>query len=244
MQNVVGLITARGGSKGVPNKHLREVGGVPLVQWTVEAATGARHLDRVIVSTDCEDIARVCRDAGAEIPFMRPDELARDDSTHDSVVLHALSWLEAQEGDVPEYVCILQPTSPLRWASDIDAAIELADARDADAVLAVCAASSHPHLVKHMARDGRLSLYMKSESSRSRRQELPQLFESNGSVYVLKSKRVMAAGSLHLENTYGYVMPEERSLDVDTLWDFYLADRVLSDRDMNGYPDIRSAVWA
>ena len=119
MKRILGLVTARGGSKGLPRKNVKTLAGKPLIAWTVEAAMQSTLLDRVIVSTDDEEISRISLENGAEVPFRRPAELAQDNSPHISVVLHALEWLEQQEGYRPDAVCLLQPTSPLNNINEI-----------------------------------------------------------------------------------------------------------------------------
>ena len=134
MTKILGLITARGGSKGIPGKNIKPLAGKPLIAWTIEAANNSRLLSQVIVSTDDNEIARSAQAWGAEVPFKRPEELAQDQSSHLDVVLHALQWYQLQHRALPEYVMLLQPTSPLRTANDIDAAISLAAQKQADAI--------------------------------------------------------------------------------------------------------------
>jgi CMP-N-acetylneuraminic acid synthetase len=123
MTKIVGLVTARGGSKSIPRKNVLPLAGKPLIAWTIEAALASRGLDQLIVSTDDEEIASVARAYGATVRFMRPAELARDDSPHIDVVRHAIDWLATRGPSEPEYVLTLLPTSPLRTSEDIDAAI-------------------------------------------------------------------------------------------------------------------------
>ena len=134
---VLALIPARAGSKGLPRKNLLEVGGLPLIAWSILAAKGSRFVDRVVVSTDGTEIADVARGLGADVPFMRPADLATDDASTQDVVLHCLDELE-KEGSGYDLLVLLQPTSPLRKAEDVDSALELLAARGADAVVGVC----------------------------------------------------------------------------------------------------------
>jgi CMP-N-acetylneuraminic acid synthetase len=223
----VGLVTARGGSKGVPGKNIAPVGGIPLIEWSIRAARSSR-LERCIVSTDSEDIAAVCRSVGAEVPFIRPPELARDDSPHIDVILHALDWLERDTG-VPEYLVLLQPTSPFRTGKDIDAAIDIAIKQDADSVISLFQAPVHPYWVRSLDAEGQISDFMKwpTDSGYLQRQILPPAFAMNGAVYVLKSSVLRDRGTYFTERTFGYVMPEDRSLDIDTAWDLKIADLLL-----------------
>jgi N-acylneuraminate cytidylyltransferase/CMP-N,N'-diacetyllegionaminic acid synthase len=163
------------------------------------------------------------------VPFLRPAELARDNSSHISVVLHALDWLEAN-GCLPVYLVLLQPTSPLRYAEDIDRAIELAFEKDADSVVSVCAAHNHPLLVKKIGADGCLANYATSELSYLRRQDLPAAYALNGAIYVTKVDVLRRQQTFLPPRTFPYVMPAERSLEIDDPWDLYLVRLVMEDR--------------
>ena len=156
---VLGLLTARGGSKGLPRKNVLPIGGKPLLAWSIEAAKGSASVDRVVMSTDDDEIAGISREFGADVPFMRPEHLSRDDSAHFPVVEHAIQWLEKNEGYRPDYILLLQPTSPLRTAGDIDGAVGLAVRHRADAVVSVTELdkSHHPYLAYRLAANGTLS---------------------------------------------------------------------------------------
>ena len=135
---ILGVITARGGSKRLPGKNIRPLGGKPLIAWTAEAALESRFIKRVLLSTDDPQIAEVVQKWGVEVPFIRPASLAQDDTPHIPVLEHAIHWLKENQGACPDYLFILQPTSPLRTAEDIDSAIEIAIQKNADAVIGVC----------------------------------------------------------------------------------------------------------
>ncbi|HET9913914.1 MAG TPA: acylneuraminate cytidylyltransferase family protein, partial [Anaerolineales bacterium] len=143
---IIGLIPARGGSKTIPHKNIKPLVGKPLIAWTIEAAKKCRALSRVIVSTDDAQIAEVAQQWGAEVPFLRPAELAGDATSSLAVVLHLIQWLKKHDGAVPEYILLLQPTSPFRTTEDLDAAIELAETRKVNAVVSVCETDAHPFL--------------------------------------------------------------------------------------------------
>ena len=229
MTRVLGLITARGGSKGVPRKNLCPVGGRLLIDWTIDAALKAGRLDRVVVSTDDPEIAQAARNAGGDTPFLRPAELARDETPHIDVVLHALDWL-SERGDEYEYVVLLQPTSPLRTAADIDDAVDLAVRRDADAVVSVVETHDHPYLTRRMTEDGTLAEFVHCDIAYPRRQDLPAAYALNGAVFVNRRETLMGSGSFCPPGALAYVMPPERSLQIDTLWDLRLVGLVLDDR--------------
>jgi CMP-N,N'-diacetyllegionaminic acid synthase len=227
---VIGLITARGGSKSMPRKNILPLAGKPLIAWTIEAARSSRFLSRVLVSTDDPEIAKVAAAWGAEIPFMRPAELAGDTTPHVLVVEHAVRWLEEAEGSRPEYVLMLQPTSPLRTAEDIDGAITFAREREAIAVVSVSPMDRHPYLSKRILADGTLAEFVTSDIAYLRRQDLPPAYALNGALYLNRSDSLLRDHTFVPPGVLGYVMPPERSLDVDTPWDFHLVEMILQDR--------------
>jgi CMP-N-acetylneuraminic acid synthetase len=226
----LGLVTARGGSKGLPGKNLLPLAGKPLIAWTLEAARKARSLDRVIVSTDDPKIAETARQFGGEVPFMRPPELARDDSPHVDVVLHALAWLDEHKDDRPDYVVLLQPTSPFRTAEDIDAAVALAVGKNADAVVSVCEAHDHPYLTRRLSAGGALEEFFPCPIKYARRQDLQRAFALNGAIYIVRRTSFDQSRTLCPSGALAYLMPIERSLEIDTPWDLRIASLIMSDR--------------
>ena len=227
---VLGFVPARAGSKGVSKKNVAPTAGKPLIAYTIETAKSAESLDRIIVSTDSSEIASIALTYGAEVPFLRPKELAQDDTPGIAPILHAIQWLDDREGYRPDYVMVLQPTSPLRTAEDIKAALTLMWERQADAVVSVCPVSHHPYWTKIVTEDGRLVDFLTLEGSHVRRQDLPPVYALNGAIYLARRDVLLKERRFYTERTYAYVMPEERSLDIDTIWDLYLVDLVLSDR--------------
>ena len=223
------MITARGASISVPSKNVAQLAGKPLIAWTIEAARSARTLRRVIVSTDDNECAAVAQAWGAEAPFLRPAALARDDSPHVDTVVHAIEWL-ADAGDRPEFVMVLQPTSPLRTSADIDAAVQLAVARDASAIVSVAEAVTHPFLTVRITEEGRLADFVPKQPGYLRRQSFPTVYALNGAIYLLRCDGVMRNRSMCPDGTHAYIMPVDRSLDVDTLWDLHVAELILKDR--------------
>jgi CMP-N,N'-diacetyllegionaminic acid synthase len=213
--SVLAVITARGGSKGVPGKNVRPVYGRPLIAWTVRAATRAHTVDRVIVSTDDEGIAEASRAAGAEVPFARPAELATDTASSIDVILHALDAVPGFD-----LVVLLQPTSPLRNAADIDAAVERCVSADAPACVSVSLVEEHPQWMYRLGNDSRLAPVLPADSRASRRQDLPAVYSLNGAVYVARVDWLRRERSFLSPATVGYVMPRERALDIDTESDF------------------------
>ncbi len=226
---VLALITARGGSKGLPRKNVLPLAGRPLIAWSIKAAQEAVCTPRVVVSTDDEEIAQAARQWGAEVPFMRPAALAQDDSPHLEVILHALAWLEQNQDYRPEWVLLLQPTSPLRSGRDIDEAFALARAQGAASVVSVQQAPSPPHLLQTIDGQGRLKPFLPPGPGYQRRQDLPAVYALNGAIYLTRRGMIMEKRVLLDQETLALVMPAERSLDVDTPWDFHLARLVLED---------------
>jgi CMP-N-acetylneuraminic acid synthetase len=224
------LITARGGSKGIPGKNLVPLAGKPLIAWTLEAARAAARLSRIIVSTDDLAIAEECRTRGAEVPFLRPPELAGDASSHLSVVEHALSWLHSNERFVPEAVVLLQPTSPLRTAQDIDASVDLAIQRNAEAVVSVCEAEDHPFLVKRLNERGELEDFVSSGLRYARRQDFPPAYRINGAVYVNRTESLLRTRTFVPPGALPYVMSRRDSIDIDTPVDLGKAEAILRGR--------------
>ena len=221
------LVPARGGSRRLPRKNLLPLAGRPLIAWTLEAALAARHLDRVVVSTDDPEIAGVARRYGAEVPFLRPPELATDTASGEAVILHAVETLEAR-GEGADYLVVLQPTSPLRTAQDIDGAIELLLARHADAVIGVTETDHPPEWSNTLPEDGSMARFFRPGIRTTRSQDLPRSYRLNGAVYVYSWGRLLRTRSLAMDDrAYAFPMPRERSIDIDTALDLRIADCLL-----------------
>jgi len=231
MSETIGLITARGGSKSIPQKNIKMLAGKPLIAWTIAAALQSKELSRVIVTTDDEKIAKVSREWGAEVPFIRPIELARDDSSSISAVLHAIQWMEENEGFCPDYIMLLQPTSPFRTAEDIHQSKELARKHCAVAVVSVCEAERHPYICKRILDNGTLADFMTPEMGYLRRQDLPPAYAVNGAIYLNRRSSLLLDRTFLPPGTIAYVMPQARSIDVDTLWDWYMAELIMEEKN-------------
>jgi CMP-N-acetylneuraminic acid synthetase len=224
---VLGIVPARGGSKGIPGKNVRPLGGKPLLAWTAEAALAARRLSRVVLTTDDEKIAEVGRACGLEVPFLRPAELARDDTPTLPVLQHAVSELE-KKGDRFDAVCLLQPTSPFRRAGDIDGCIELLESAGLDAVVSVLPVppEHNPHWVYFRDGDGLLRLATREEQPIPRRQELPPAFHRDGAVYVTRREVLMEGNSLYGRRLGGFIA-DSRSVNLDTPADWERAESLI-----------------
>lgn len=228
---ILGLITARGGSKSIPGKNVKLLAGKPLIRWTIDEAMKSSLVSRLVVSTDDDEIERVSLEGGAEVPFRRPAEMAGDASPHIEVIIHALEWLKFEQDYEPDYVLLLQPTSPFRTVIDIDGAIQLAALRpESEAIVGVSETEHHPFLAKKIEGEGVLEDFVKTDIPYLRRQDLPPAYVINGAIYLNKTESLRKIRKLIPSGTLAYVMPQDRSLDVDTPWDFYLADLIMRDR--------------
>lgn len=221
--NLLALIPARGGSKGIPRKNIRLLNGKPLIVWTLEAAQRSHSVSRIVVSTEDLEIAAIARDCGADVPFMRPAELARDDTPGIQPVLHAIDQL-------PDYdwVLLLQPTSPLRTAEDIDGIVSYCHDHGAPAAVSISDIDKHPCWMYYRD-DHNLLIPFVASGSASRRQDLPPLFALNGSLYLAKCSWLRQYHSFLGPGTIGYQIPVERSADIDTLTDWKWVEYLLND---------------
>jgi len=230
-KKVLAVITARGGSKGLPGKNIIDLGVRPLIQWTIEAAKEARLVDRVVVSTDDGKIACISKECGAEVPFIRPAELAEDTSAHIPVVQHAVQSLKDGEGYSTDYVLLLQPTSPFRTSTDIDSAIELACKTDAESVLGVMEVEQHPYKLS-VIEEGHLRQAFEIPGGYLRRQDFPKYYWENGAIYLVKTEVLMERGMLKTEGCMPYIMSRENSLDIDDEYDLLMARGYVREKGM------------
>jgi CMP-N,N'-diacetyllegionaminic acid synthase len=233
---VLAVVPARGGSKGIPRKNLQLLAGRPLVAHAVETGLAAAPLvSRVVCSTDDPDIAAVARDAGAEVPFLRPSELAQDDSEDWPVFVHVLNWLEQHEGWLPDLIVNLRPTSPMRTPQHVVGAIGLLLETGADSVKAVCLARQHPHKMWLRQSDGRVEPYLKTPFRLSRgpdvpRAELEDVYWQNGVVDVTRREVILERGVMIGPRVAGLVTRPEGSIDIDTPLDLALAELLFARR--------------
>jgi CMP-N,N'-diacetyllegionaminic acid synthase len=232
---VLGVITARGGSKGVPGKNLKLLGGRPLIDYSIDAANDT-PLDRLIMSTDDAAIAEVARSLGCEVPFIRPAELARDDTPHLPVLQHAVQWLRDHEGYEPDVVVILQPTSPMRTAADIAAALRMLELSGADSVVSVSEVPPHWNPMRTLRVDqrGDATLFVSGEPVRkriNRRQDMPTAWAMNGAIYAFRTGVLFTPEpSLYGDRVVAYPMPADRSISIDTPEDWIEAEQAIARR--------------
>ncbi len=214
-ERALALITARGGSKGLPRKNVLVAGGKPLIAWTVEAALGATSIGRVVLSSDDDEIMAAAQAAGCEVVFRRPVELATDHATSMDVVFHALKHLPGHE-----HVVLLQPTSPLRTAFDIDSAFALMQRRGAPACVSVTEVDQSPYWMYRLSDGDRLDHVVVPPPGVSRRQDLPPTYTLNGALYIARVDWLIRARSFLGPETVAYCMPRSRSIDIDDAADF------------------------
>lgn len=218
------IIPARGGSKGIPRKNIKNIAGKPLIAWSIEHALGAECIDRVIVTTDDPEIASIARQWGAEVPFLRPSDISGDKATTESAVLHALEWLNREEGYIPEHVFLLQATSPVRSIDQLDQAYQIFLESASDSLLSVC--EFWHFLWKNEASPEAEYDYM----NRPRRQDILKKdirFKENGSFYITKTEKLLSEKNRLAGTVSMYVMKEEQSFEIDTEIDWLVCESIL-----------------
>jgi len=222
---MLALIPARGGSKALPGKNIRPLCGKPLISYTIEAAQKSRLISRIVVSTDSQDIAEISRSLGAEVPFLRSVELATDTAQAVDVYIDTCERLYGLKGAGLKHFVVLLPTAPLRMSEDIDGAINLFDSKEADAVISVV---DSPHPIQwHRRIDGNDVLrpyFDPLMEDMANRQSLPKSYLPNGSIFVLNYSFIKRNRSYYSNKTFAYIMPSERSVDIDSLTDFLFAE--------------------
>jgi len=227
---VLAIIPARAGSKRIPNKNIKDFSGKPLIVHTIEHALAASYIDRVIVDTDSEKIAKIVRENGAEVPFLRPVELAQDGSQVIDNIIYTLNQLKENEGYEPTYVLILQTTSPLREVEDIDKCWDLMQHSNATTVLTVC--PTHPRLY-HLTEDNDIVLVNDSEAASTNIQDWPPGYILNGCfVYIIDTKTLLKERQVITEKTKAVICDKWRSVDLDTPEDWELAELLYQNKEM------------
>lgn len=223
--DVLAIIPARGGSKGIPKKNIRLLAGKPLIHYTIHAAQESKYIHDIIVSTDDDEIANVAKSQGATI-IKRPAELSRDASPTIDAILHTLDLCELKDINT-EIVVLLQPTSPLRTSADIDAALELFMHSECDSVISVVEANHPPHW--NMVLEGSyLQPIFDQTSVKMRRQDLPQTYSPNGAIYIASVATLKKNHSFDCPKTKPYIMPHSHSIDIDEPFDFLFAEFLIT----------------
>ena len=221
--SVLGLVPCRGGSKGIPRKNVREVAGEPLLAHTVRASRDAERVDRTVVSTDDAEIKEAALEAGAEVPFDRPAELATDEALIEPVIEHAVEWLREHEGETYDTIALLQATAPLRTAEHVDEAIATYEAEDADSLVAVSEGDSYRW------RETPDGAEIVNYDSRKRRQEKEPEYVESGALYLVDTDLFLETGDLQAGKTALSVLDRVSALDIDEPFELWMADEILSE---------------
>ncbi len=237
MSKILGVITARGGSKGIPKKNIKKLDKHPLIAYTISVAKKSKLIDHLIVSTDSEEIATVSKKYGAEVPFMRPEELSSDIAKHVPVLQHAVGFMEKRLKTTFDYVVLLQPTSPFRTPEDVDLTIKQLIKLNADSAVSLVAITDNHPIKAKAYRDGFVYSYFNNvvEPEGMRRQELPTAYKRSGAVYVMKRDLLMKDGLFYGKKIAGHIVPEERSIDIDNEKDWIVAEYMLKKLKNKGF---------
>ena len=220
------IIPARGGSKRLPRKNILDLCGKPLISWSIEAALKSKYISKVVVSSDDEEILNISSNFGADI-IKRPYELANDTATTIDAIKHTIDNFENYD-----YIVLLQPTSPLRDEKHIDEAIELLQAKNADAIVSVCEMDHSPLWSNTLPQDGNMNHFLKDEILNKRSQDLEKYYRLNGAIYICKTENLLEEKSFFLkENIFAYVMDRESSIDIDEEIDFKIAEAMIGKND-------------
>jgi len=226
---ILGIITARGGSKGLPGKNIKILGGKPLIVWTIRVALKSQMITDLIVSTDDPKIVRLARKYGAEVPFLRPANLAKDTTPHLPVVQHAIKFMEDNHKVKYDYVVILQPTSPFRVVADIDLTLKKLVSSKADSAVTMVEVEPSGHPVKtKVFKGGRVVPYLIPEPEGVRKQSLPKVYKRSSAVYCMRRDLIMEENKIFGEFIVGHLVPKERSVDIDTEFDWLKAEYILN----------------
>ncbi|OHW61977.1 CMP-N,N'-diacetyllegionaminic acid synthase [Andreesenia angusta] len=227
-KSILCIVPARGGSKGIPNKNLKSLLGKPLIAHTIEESLRSVYIDRIIVSTDSEEIGKVSTEYGAEVPFLRPNELAKDDTPGIAPVVHVINWIKENESIAYDYVCLLQCTSPLRRIEQVDEAIERIVGGGEDTLVSVCESKENPYWMKEI-KDGYLEEFIVQENQYTRRQDIPKTYSLNGAIYIGKTKTILKEGNFLLDKTIAFIMDRASSVDIDDMLDFKFVEMLMEE---------------
>ena len=228
-KSFIAIIPARGGSKRLPRKNLINLGGKPLIAWTIEAALNCPFIDEVMVSTDDAEIAEVSKKYGANVPFLRPDELASDVATSFDAVKHAIDFYRTELDKEFDFVIMLQPTSPLRTMLNISEAIKQCTDNQASAIISVCEVDHSPLWMNTLPSNQSMSKFILEDVKNKRSQDLPQNYRLNGAIYICEVSTLLKERTFFIsQDIYAYIMSKETSIDIDDLFDFNLASYLIS----------------
>ena len=224
----LGIIPARGGSKGLPGKNIKELCGKPLIAWSIESGLKSKYLDEVIVTTDSKDIADIAKQYGASVPFLRPDVLANDTATSFDAIKHTIEFYKNEMKKEFDYIVLLEPTSPLREARDIDIAIEQLFNSNADSIVGICKTEDqNPAFLVFKNEKDFISGYENHDMKVLRRQDIKDVYFFEGTIYISKTDVLLNKKTFYHENTIGYVVPKYKSLEIDDIDDFIMVEAIM-----------------
>jgi N-acylneuraminate cytidylyltransferase len=232
---ILAIIPARGGSVRLPGKNTRMLGGKPLIEWSIDLARKVSSIDKIFVSTDCNDIADVCRQTRLDVPVLRPKNLAGDKSSTIDAVKHAIEYLK-ERGEIYDFALILQPTSPLRSADNVRQAIDIVSSKDADAVISVCKCEHSPLWTNTLPDDFSMTDFLETKFKNIPSQELPIYYRLNGAIFLVNINRLYEEKTFLLSrNSYAIEMDAMASIDIDNEIDFLLAETIINQPSFNAY---------
>lgn len=231
-KKVLAIIPARGGSKGLPGKNIRILHDRPLIAWPIRAALNSRYIDKVVVTTDDSDIAKIALEYGADVPFMRPVEFAKDTSPSSEAIIHAIEFCTKADG-MYDYIVLLEPTSPLTEAADVDKALETLESSKGLAIVGASKVeSTHPDYCATIGPDSFLKPFNRESFAKPiRRQDVDELYFFEGSLYISDTKKYLETQTFYHELTLPYVVPAWKALEIDTLLDFFKIEAVIKNKE-------------
>lgn len=232
-KKILGLVPARGGSKRLLNKNIKPLAGKPLIAWTIEYAKKSKYMDSVFVSSDSKKILDISRNYGVNTPFLRPKELASDKAKTIDVILHVLDCI-SKNNDNYDILVLLQPTSPLRTGSDIDKAIKFFFKKDARAIISVCKSNHKPSWTNILPKNGNMGEFLDNGILKKNKSEFNNYYSLNGAIYIADCDYLLKRKSFFGKESFAYVMPRKKSIDIDDELDFRLAEFLIRNVDKRG----------
>lgn len=227
------LICARSGSKGLPGKNIKPLNGIPLIGWSINIAKKINRVSRIYVTTDSQEIAEIAQEYGAEVPFIRPKNLSKDDSPEWLVWRHAINYFEKNNSEIFDAIVVLPVTAPLRSVDDINKCIDLFESKDVDSVITVSEARRNPYFNMTVNNNDYSTLVIPAESQITRRQDAPKVFDMTTVAYVVNKNFVKKYDGIFEGKVQSVVIPHERAIDIDDLTDFKIAEFFLKDNEEN-----------
>lgn len=227
-KKILAVVTARGGSKGLPGKNIKELNGIPLIGWTLKQLEYSQYVDEVFVSTDSEEIAEISERFGVSVPLLRPAALAEDTTSSMDVLLYTIQLLENQ-GKIFDYILLLEPTSPLRKRDDIDEIIKLAgDNPDSDGVISVGEVhGEHPLIIKKISQEGKVVPYIENAKNVYQRQQFDEAYFPYGVGYLIKISRLKETHTIYTDSVLPYYIERWQNYEIDDIYDFVCVEKIM-----------------